>query len=372
MARLQKVHDAFQPECVIAVNFDMCIYATKLKTDRPIWMDIYGDIITIVQAGCYRWRSNRGMPTTLKFAEQVFRKGDKFSVCSTAQRNMTVGELAMSGRLNYQAFGYEFTEVIPAGMETSRSGEPGDIKDQAGCSFRSEAGIGKDDFVVLWCGGYNTWTDVETLFRGLESAMQQDPRIHFVSAGANTYHALDNTYEQFQENIKTSPYREHFHLFGWQPWNKLREFYLASNAGINIDAIHYETIYGTRTRLMEMMQYHLPIITTLGTELSYMMQNHQAALTFEVGDWAKLRDHILQLACCPDAKSKMESTAYHYALTELSFQATTKNLRAWAAQPQQAPDYSAYHKPSLQITEQIHLMRSRVRLALWSLLGTSK
>jgi glycosyltransferase involved in cell wall biosynthesis len=366
--QLQKVHDTFQPDCIVAVNFDMCVYATKLKTDRPIWMDIYGDMITIMQASCYRARSNRGLPTTLKFVEQVLRKGDKFSVCGVPQRNMTVGELAMSGRLNWQSFGYEFTEVIPAGMEGQEAVQVG----QDGSPVRANAGIGIDDFVVMWCGGYNTWTDVITLHKGLESAMAENPMVHFVSVGASTYQSADNTYAKFQELIEKSRYRDRFHLFGWQPWSKLGEFYRASNSGINIDAIHYETIYGTRTRLMEMILYHLPVVTSLGTELSYLLQNRQAALTFDVGDWSKLTENILKLASDPNYCAAMSATAYEYAVNELSFSATTKNFRQWCGQPQHAPDYHTYHTKSLWIIELIHQLRSDVRFALWSFLGVSK
>ncbi len=39
------------------------------------------------------------------------------------------------------------------------------------------------DFVVLWSGGYNTWTDVDTLFAGLIKAMKEEPRLRFVSIG---------------------------------------------------------------------------------------------------------------------------------------------------------------------------------------------
>ena len=42
MRTLQKAHDELQPQCVIAVNFPSCLYATRLQTDVPLWMDIYG------------------------------------------------------------------------------------------------------------------------------------------------------------------------------------------------------------------------------------------------------------------------------------------------------------------------------------------
>ena len=42
---------------------------------------------------------------------------------------------------------------------------------------------------MLWSGGYNLWTDVDTLFRGLEAAMARNPKVHFLSTGG----AIDGT-----------------------------------------------------------------------------------------------------------------------------------------------------------------------------------
>lgn len=178
---LQRAHDAFEPDCIVAVC--CCLYATRLRTNKPIWMDIYGDPLTIIQAGCYRARSDRGIPTSIAFFRQVLQKGDVFSVCSTAQKHALVGELAMAGRLNWRSFGYEFVQVVLPGapqmeVHTVRQRER---------SLLAHYGVGKDDFVVLWCGGYNTWTDVETLFDALEWAMADEPRVHYVSVGASTY-----------------------------------------------------------------------------------------------------------------------------------------------------------------------------------------
>jgi glycosyltransferase involved in cell wall biosynthesis len=59
---------------------------------------------------------------------------------------------------------------------------------------------------------------------------------------------------------------------------------------------HYETQLGTRTRLVEMMHYGLPVITTLGCELSYIVEQQGLGLTFPIGDARTFEMHILTLA----------------------------------------------------------------------------
>jgi len=154
MARLQRTHDGFEPDCVVAVNFDRCLHATRLRTKRPLWMDIFGDYLTIVQAACARQGSDRGLATSIAFVRDVLGAGDAFSACGVAQQHALVGELAMAGRLNARTFGYPFVHVVPPGARVT---EPADHPAGSG---RVTKTIAEAPFALLWCGGYNTWTDV--------------------------------------------------------------------------------------------------------------------------------------------------------------------------------------------------------------------
>ncbi|MCB0080674.1 MAG: hypothetical protein KDE47_07080, partial [Caldilineaceae bacterium] len=228
--QLQQLHDQFDPDCVVAVNFSHCLYATKLQTTRPIWMDIYGDMLTIMQAAAYRARSDRGLTTSMAFMRLVLQKGDVFSGCGLPQQHMMVGELAMAGRLNHRTFAYPFVRTVPPG---SPPGNMVAIPRQTPRQILAEHGIHEDNFVVLWCGGYNTWTDVDTLFKALTWAMAENGSLHYVSVGANTYQAPDNVYDRLLALIDKSPFRHRFHMLGWRPWSEVPHFYRESDVGIN-------------------------------------------------------------------------------------------------------------------------------------------
>lgn len=365
-AKLQEAHDTFRPDCIVAVNFAPCLYATRLRTDKPMWMDIYGDYLTIIQVAGYRARSDRGLPTSIAFVKQVLEKGDVFSACSTPQQHMLVGELAMTGRLNWRTFGYQFVQTILPGAPT--------VEAQSMEKTRlalTQHGVQAEDFVVLWCGGYNTWTDVETLFAALEWAMSQEPRLHYVSVGASTYGATGNVYNQLVKAIDQSRYRERFHMLGWRPWAEIADYYRESDAGVNIDALHYETIYGTRTRLLEMMAAGLPIVTSLGCELSYLLRDRGTGLTFEPGDWQSLGRQLVTLAQDHDRCSALGQAALDHARHELSFSTTTQSLRAWVKSPQRAPDkgHSGLRERRLNLE---HRTRALIRQFLWKAAGLDK
>ncbi len=368
IAALQAAHDRFRPDCVVAVNFSHCLYTTKLQTSKPIWMDIYGDMLTIMQASFYRTQSDRGLETSIAFMREVLGVGDAFSGCGTPQKHMLVGELAMTGRLNRRTFGFEFAHIVLPGSPPKVDASPKRAPVRAELTAH---GVSDDDFVVLWCGGYNTWTDVETLFNGLELAMANEPRLRYVSVGANTYEALDNTYKQFQAMIAVSQYKDRFVLLGWRPWAEIAGYYRESDIGINIDALHYETLYGTRTRLTEMIAAGLPVITTFGPELSYLLDQHKAGLTFAVGDWRTLGTKLMTVAKDQQMRDDLAQRALDYARNDLSFATTTAGVRAWVNNPQLAPDkMPVAARERLRKVE--YRMRATLRHTLWRVTGADK
>ncbi len=357
---LQKIHDEFQPDCIVAVNFDCCLAATKLQTDRPIWMDIYGDYMTIVQAACYRAGRDRGISTSVAFFRQVLQTGDVFSGCGTPQKHMLAGELAFSGRLNSETFGYEYTQVILPGSSPKDGAEDLVIKTPTNLPE-----IPEEAFVVLWCGGYNTWTDVDTLFAGLEQAMAEDANVHFLSVGANTYEAEDNVYDRLKQMIAGSDFKDRYHMLGWRPYSDVAYFYRKSDVGINIDAMHYETVYGTRTRLVEMIAAGLPVITSTGCELSDLIDHKGAGLIFNTADSVGLGNQILRLATNRPECAEMAKVALNYAQQDLSFGVTTMPVRNWVKKPVHAPD-----ETGLSALKQVEYQaRSSARQLIWRFTG---
>lgn len=359
MASLQRLHDDFRPDCIVAVDFYPSLWSTRLKTDKPIWMDLYGDPLTIMQVARFRIGNDQGIGTAIYLMERLLARGDVFSTCGLPQKHMLVGELAMAGRLNARSFGYEFVRpVYPGALPLNRSQTIGSQVSPSGFS------VPPDAFVVLWCGGYNSWTDVDTLFLGLEAAMDVNHRLHFVSVGASTYMSENTVYDRFVALCKQSRHADRLHLLGWRPWEDIPDFYRMSHVGISIDALHYETIFGTRTRLLEMLAYGLPVISSQGCELSYLIQQKGVGYRFANGDPTALADAILRLGGNPMLLETMRTTALQLTQEEWSFRQTTADVRYWATRPTRAPDNQP---PATQARVQRARFRLRTlaRMLLW-------
>lgn len=356
----QRAHDALNPDCIVTVSFAHGLYATKLRTRAPMWMDLYGDYPTIMQAAAYRAGSDRGIDTVVGFMREVLSKGDVFSTCGMPQKHAVVGQLSMIGRLKRASFGYEFVYPLLPGAPPRRQPPPRGGHRELLASLNT--GVGDEDFVLLWCGGYNTWTDVDTLFQALEWAMARAPRLRYVSVGDSTYQAPNNVYARLGAMIERSRFRERYHLLGWRPWPEMARFYRESDAGVNIDAMHYETLYGTRTRLVEMIGAGLPVITSLGAELADVLAEEGAALTFKIGDWQALANHLLALAGDRPRAESMSAAAAACAAGRLSFDATTQALRDWTRAPRSAPDKRT---PPDRVENLKNGARASVRKLLW-------
>jgi glycosyltransferase involved in cell wall biosynthesis len=357
---LQAAHDQFDPACVLGVDFYPSLYATRLRTRRPMWLDLYGDPLTISQVARFRRGTDQGIGTAIALMEQVLQRGDMFGACGIPQQQALVGELAMAGRLNSRTFGHSLVEVVyPGAPPVSPDAGEGDRE-----ALRQALGIEAEAFVALWCGGYNTWTDVATLFKALEHAMAQDSRVHYVSVGASTYQAAETQYDRLVGLVARSPHAARYHLLGWRPWQEIPGYYRLADIGVSIDALHYETILGTRTRLVEMLAYGLPAITSEGCELSYLLPVRQAGLNFAVGDWSQLAAHLLRLANQPPELSALRAAGRRLVESDLSFATTTAAFRSWVAAPLVAPDRASGHTLGLRQTVTYRL-RTLTRLALW-------
>ncbi len=327
---LQKIHDDFAPDAVVtAASFLPSYYAAQLDTDAPLWIDQNGDLMAEAQMLAVANDDNAALTLYATNLAPILARGDVFSAQSARQRYALIGQLAAHGRLVKETVGYEFVHVLP----DAHDGEPAHTRNVI-------RGVlcGAKDFVILWSGGFNTWTDVETLFAALERAMAADASIHFVSTGGGLPDFAEDAYKKFQTLTADSKYADRFHLMGWVPQSDVANYVLEADLGINIDRACYETELGSRTRLLGWWAAGLATLTTNGCELTDGAMEAEAVATFPQGDVAALAEQIAMLAADPEHRKRLAEHARRWVRDQFSFAATTGPLLAWAAQPTSAPD----------------------------------
>ena len=333
-AAAQRVGEIFarhQPRCVVSTTDFMNLAAVVARLPAPLWLDFMGQPMSERQLLADVYGSDEGLHDQWRYVLPSLLGGDRFSVCSHRQRYMLLGELGAVGRLNRHTAREDLVEVlVPFHLFETEFEHTRDV-------LRNVCVRGTD-FVVLWTGGYNTWTDVETLYEGLERAMAQHRRIVFVSTGGAIPGHDDRTFERFRQLVENSSRKSRYKLCGWVPTEDMPNYYLESNIALNVDRWSVEGQVGYRTRILDWIMAGLPVVTTVLCELTQDLADHNFLTTFRIGDPKELSIRLAALAV--DCSQAIERTnkAREYLRTKLDPEVALASLAAWAADPRPAPD----------------------------------
>ncbi|MDD3520863.1 MAG: glycosyltransferase family 4 protein [Actinomycetota bacterium] len=327
----------FSPDVIAGATFypsyaaSETIQLLKGKMDIPFWADLFGHVMAEGQARAFIDDSDECLFHYWNKEYSIIRNADIFSCVSGRQAYATVGELGAAGRLNRKTSGYEFTRVIPIGIPDEDYVHEKQV-------FRGKGNIAEDDFVVLWTGGFNTWTDVDTLFEGLTMAMKSNPKIKFVSTGGEIPEQDMITYPHFVELVNQSSFKENFLLMGWIKGNDVPNYYFEADIGINIDKDIYEVKLGSKSRILDWMRAGLPVISSNVCELTEIMQREKIGYTFKPHDAAGLSGKLVELSGKREELLMTARKAREYANDNFSFSGTVKPFINWIFHPSFAPD----------------------------------
>ncbi|MCX5705899.1 MAG: SPASM domain-containing protein [Candidatus Omnitrophica bacterium] len=330
LTNIQKIHDDFNPDCIFSLSsFGPSYAAVQLATGKPIWFD-RGDIMAEAQIKVIEENNNDYLYNFWNLEEMVLERGDVFSAVSLPQRFSVIGRLGGAGRLNSQTLGYEFVHAIPCGIESGSYSHTKSI-------IRGKS-VSEGDFVILWSGGYNNWTDIDTLFSGLEIAMSGNSRIKFVSTGGEISGQREAVYARFLRLIDGSKYKDRFIMLGWVATEDLANIYLESDLGINIDKYCYEVVLGSRHRLLDWMKAGLPILTTNFSELTHLLHSNKMVFTYPDADHLALAEKFLKLSLKKEDLLEYAQRAKVFVNIEFTYEITTKVFRDWVKDPKNSPD----------------------------------
>ncbi|MCX7018668.1 MAG: glycosyltransferase [Candidatus Sumerlaeota bacterium] len=343
---LATLHDVLRKEpfdCIVAVNLNAAAIVCRLETILPMWFDLNGHLMGEAQAKCRVYGDDTYLRHFWKRERAVLRRGDRFSSVSHKQMYAVLGELGAVGRLNLHTFSHPFVSVVPNAVCEdfwNTALYPAE-KSYRGVVFPMDA------FAVLWSGGFNTWTDCRTLAGALSLAMEQNPRIHFVATGGAIPSHDELTYEMFKSEMTKTGLRNRCHLLDWVETRELFPLYKECDLGINIDSLNYETLFGARNRLTNLMAAGLPVLTTLGTEISEIIDENHIGYTVRIGRVQELADAMLRVAVNPVERRQIAYRAKTYCLENFTYEATTHPLTRWAEKPESAPDneFKIRHHP---------------------------
>lgn len=333
-ATLQAIHDSKAYDAIVAVNLNAAKFVAELRSHLPFWADLNGHLMGEAQSKCHVYKSDEYLKGFWRNEHQVLRRADRISTVSYKQMLAVLGELGAVGRLNQYTFDHPFTSVIENAAYEGFLDKSRYPKDPV---FRGSV-FPREAFTVLWSGGFNTWTDTRTLAAALSLAMETDPRIHFVATGGTIPGHDEITYTEFLFQMEHTGFLDRCHMLGWVEARELFPLYKECDLGLNVDSMNYETVFGARNRLTNMMAANLPILTTLGTEISELIREHKLGYVIPIGNVERFANTLVTAARSQTDNKTYGKRAHSYCTQHFTYEATTTSLVQWAKHPQLAPD----------------------------------
>lgn len=352
---LQQALDTARHQAIVAVNHNAAWPAVQLATRLPVWADLNGTIMGEAQARAAVYESDDCLIHFWRRERAILRRADRLSAVSHKQMLATIGELGAVGRLNRHTAAHAFVCSIPnaaaeefleigAAREAAESVRPPPTrnpnmhKPATSPRFRGDA-FPANAFAVLWSGGFNAWTDVRLLTAALSLAMEMEPRLRFVATGGPIPGHDERTFETFRSEMAQAGLLDRCHLLGWIEGGDLLALYGECDLGINIDGRNYETLLGARNRITNMVAAGLPVLTTLGSEVTEDLDDNRLAYVIELGDVGGLCDAMVRAARHPDECRDNARRARRFCIEKYSYAATCKPLLDWLnTGPALAPD----------------------------------
>ncbi len=319
--------------------------AVTLRDIAPVWADFFGDPFTEIQAKARVYptpESDTELFHVWKMYRNVILHADTFSAVSNPQRFALIGHLSFCGRLNRHTPEYEFVHVVPCGIDPDTVP---DVDKTVPPVVRGKD-FDEGDCIVFWAGSYNTWADTDTLFKGVEAAMAQNPRIQYLSIGGGTPGYNEKVFEEFRSKVERSEFKERFTFKGWVPNDELPSYFNDVDVGISIDRRVYESEFGSRNRVLHFLAHGVPVTSTGMCEFVRDMIARDFVTEFQPGDPESLANALVSIAGQePRARKEHAREGQKAVLEEYSFTRTIRPFLAWLeSRPEHAPD--ALHRRS--------------------------
>lgn len=327
-----------RPDALVGINAYPAYLLSWLRMlqnprmGRPLWADLNG--WTMAEAQVAVAAGNKGSYSHFWRMEALtLLAADRFSTVTDRQAYALYGELAMIGRLT----GSLFAEEMAVSVANAVYPDYARLERRAGLAPVLKGRVPPGARVVLWSGGFNSWTDIPLLRDALKRAMESEPSLHFVATGGAIVGHDEATHALFQSVAADLP-ADRVHALGWIDFRHVLELHATAHVGINIDGANTETRFGARNRLTNMMGAGLPVITTRGTEIAEWIERHGLGAVVPLGDAAGLADVLVESVRDSGAWQERAARARRAALRDFAPEATLASFLAWVAAPAPARD----------------------------------
>lgn len=354
-------------DVVLAMGSLFSRFARLRDLNKPTIIDLYDPFelekLAMSHTISNEWKSTVDYETVRDIATQS-QAGDFFICASERQRNLWLGTLLASGRLNTLTYANDpefrhLIDVVPFGI----SAEP--LVKQRQVLKGVHPGIATTDRVLLWGGGLWEWFDPLTLLEALAQVIKVRPEVKlFFAAGHHFDESVVPTMPilaQVHERAAALGILDQHVFFGnWIPYDKRGDYLLEADIGVSTHKRGIETNFASRTRLLDYVWAGLPILTSAGDPLAEEVAKRGVGKVIMPGDVNGVIEGIYALLA-DDVRTSMQS-AFEQWRKELQWSSVVKPLVDFLRKPHLSSDAAQTVKKMSLIEQMRKLERQTVAL----------
>ena len=338
---LRDLRGSIEPDVTVTAGpFLPMAAGARAAGDEPLWVDVPGDPMSEAQARAYRAGSADPIHRYREMFGWALARGDRYSVISASQRGPLVGAMGLAGRLTGDTVGHEFIHVMAGSVEGLLDWDLNSAEPNSSLPLDFPL-LNSNDFVVLFCGGYNTWLDGDTMLDGLLRAMERNPNIHYVSTGGALRGHDESSYRRFRDRALLSAHNRRFHFLGWIPSNNIPAVFSKAHLSLFVDLPCYEAEFGARTRVLESLERRVPVAATNSCDLTAELVDTELFHELPSRDPGAIADLLVELALRhgrgEPVRLGQSSVTWRELRARHSITTTTAPLIEWLKAPKRSP-----------------------------------
>jgi glycosyltransferase involved in cell wall biosynthesis len=360
-------------DVILVQGFALVRYPNLRDVGRPLIVDLYDPFpLALLQQEAHRPAAEResGSKRVRAALLDLLDAGDFFICASERQRDLWIGALLAAGRVNPNTWDRDdslrhIIDVVPFGVSES----PTPVR-EPGYRETMVPGISQEDLLLLWGGGIYNWFDPLTLIKAVGLVSDRHPAVKLVFM--STTHPQRGVPERMWMPTKARELADSLGLTGrhvffnqdWVAYEERGKWLAAADVGVSIHFDHAETRYAFRTRMLDYLWAHLPIICTQGDFFADLVAEHGLGWVVPPEDEAALAVAILSLADSRFRWHELRSRVGMVAAS-MTWSSASVPLLRYCQQPERAADSSRLlgpRKGSPYASEPFaHLVRAGLR-----------
>lgn len=265
-----------------------------------------------------------------------------FILCaSEKQRDFWLGQLAARGRLN--AYTYEASNQLKLLLAVAPFGLPSSPPEKDYPAIKGVLdGIAKGDEVILWGGGLYNWFDPLTLIRAMALVKNIRPQVKlfFMGSGHPNPHvpqmAIAGQASQLAAELGLLNNTVFFND-EWVAYEERSQYLLDADLGVSTHAVHLETEFSFRTRILDYLWAGLPMVVSEGDSFAELVNKRELGRVVGEGNVEELANSIVELLSNPALLATTRARVRAVA-REFQWSTVLAPLVTYCANPYEAPD----------------------------------